>query len=90
MRTEMHRVRAGAATMVQREVGSSVLQVFDGNGTVTVGEHTWQVARGDLFVVPSWQPFSAQASGGSALDLFRFGDAPIFEALHAHRTLAGV
>jgi len=86
MRTEMHRVRAGAATLVQREVGSSVFQVFDGSGTVTVGERTWQVARGDLFVVPSWLPFSAQASAAGALDLFRFGDAPIFEALHAHRT----
>jgi len=85
MRTEMHRVRAGGATLVHREVGSSVFQVFDGSGTVTVGERTWQVARGDLFVVPSWQPFSAQASASGALDLFRFGDAPIFEALHAHR-----
>lgn len=85
MRCEMHRVRAGAATRVQREVGSSVFQVFDGGGAVTVGDSSWQVARGDLFVVPSWQPFSAQAGAGSALDLFRFGDAPIFEALHAHR-----
>lgn len=74
--------------MVQREVGSSVLQVFDGNGTVTVGEHTWQVARGDLFVVPSWQPFSAQAQV-AALDLFRFGDAPIFEASVCTPHLAG-
>lgn len=85
MRTEMHRVRAGGATRVHREVGSSVFQVFDGSGTVTVGERTWQVARGDLFVVPSWQPFSAQASAAGALDLFRFSDAPIFEALHSHR-----
>ncbi len=85
IRCEMHRVRAGAATRVQREVGSCVFQVFDGGGTVTVGDSSWQVARGDLFVVPSWQPFSAQAGAGSALDLFRFGDAPIFEALHAHR-----
>lgn len=86
MRTEMHRVRAGGMTQVYREVGSSVFQVFNGSGTVTVGVHTWQVLRGDLFVVPSWQPFSAQADASGALDLFRFSDAPIFEALHAHRT----
>ncbi|WP_415838340.1 cupin domain-containing protein [Polaromonas hydrogenivorans] len=89
LRTEMHRVRAGAQTLVRREVGSSVFQVFDGGGTVTVGERTWQVARGDLFVVPSWQPFAAQASPATQLDLFRFGDAPIFEALHAHRMQIG-
>jgi gentisate 1,2-dioxygenase len=66
-----------------------VFQVFDGSGTVTVGERTWSVDRGDLFVVPSWVPFSAQASGTSNLDLFRFGDAPIFEALHAQRVQVG-
>ncbi|HOL37496.1 MAG TPA: hypothetical protein PLT38_06700, partial [Rubrivivax sp.] len=72
----------------RREVGSSVFQVFDGSGTVSVGEQRWSVARGDLFVVPSWQPLSMRADGadgGPTLDLFRFGDAPIFEALHAHR-----
>ncbi|RYY92482.1 MAG: cupin domain-containing protein [Comamonadaceae bacterium] len=86
IRTEMHRVRAGAATRLRREVGSSVWQVFDGTGRVTVGECEWTVSRGDLFVVPSWQPFSARADNdGRTLDLFRFSDAPIFEAIHAHR-----
>lgn len=86
MRTEMHRLRAGARTSTWREVGSSVFQVFEGRGTVRVGERSWEVARGDLFVVPSWQAFSAQADAGQAMDLFRFSDAPIFEALHAHRS----
>lgn len=85
IRTEMHRLRAGARTRSWREVGSSVYQVFDGRGTVRVGERSWSVSRGDMFVVPSWQPLSAQADGDTALDLFRFGDTPIFEALHAHR-----
>jgi gentisate 1,2-dioxygenase len=85
MRTEMHRVRAGAATLARREVGSSVYQVFDGTGTVSVGDSRWNVGRGDMFVAPSWVPFAATASDAANLDLFRFGDAPIFEALHAHR-----
>ena len=95
IRTEMHRVRAGATTVVRREVGSSVYQVFDGSGTVTVGEHMWAVKRGDIFVVPSWTPFSARSQASSsdsdsqALDLFRFSDTPIFEALHAHRVQVG-
>jgi gentisate 1,2-dioxygenase len=75
---------------VRREVGSSVFQVFDGSGTVTVGERAWNVERGDLFVVPSWVPFAAQASGTANLDLFRFSDAPIFEALHSNRVQVGV
>jgi gentisate 1,2-dioxygenase len=85
IRAEMHRLRAGASTRTRREVGSSVIQVFDGRGRVAVGEHTWAVKRGDLFVVPSWMPFCAQAADDITLDLFCFGDAPIFEALHAHR-----
>ena len=85
IRAEMHRLRAGASSLARRDVGSSVFQVFDGTGVVAVGERSWHVERGDLFVVPSWVPFSATASGDVALDLFRFSDAPIFEALHAHR-----
>ena len=87
MRCEMHRLRAGAVSRTTRGVGSSVWQVFDGRGTVRVGDKQWSVNRGDMFVVPSWQPLSMVAEADAAgLDLFRFSDAPIFEALHAHRT----
>ncbi|WP_377323994.1 cupin domain-containing protein [Pimelobacter simplex] len=92
IRAEMHRVVHGAETTPVRETGSSVYQVFDGSGTVTVGDSTWTVSRGDLFVVPSWQPFSVRSEAGAtdsdsgSLDLFRFSDAPVFEALRLHRT----
>lgn len=95
IRTEMHRVVAGGSTVVRREVGSSVYQVFDGSGTVKVADCSWAVTRGDMFVVPSWTPFTAIANASPAkaqsatLDLFRFSDAPIFEALHAHRVQIG-
>ncbi len=91
IRAEMHRIRRGAETAPVREVGSAVYQVFDGSGTVTVGSEEWAVTRGDLFVVPSWQPFSVRSEAGStdsdsgALDLFRFSDTPVFEALQLHR-----
>jgi len=91
IRAEMHRVRSGAETAPRREAGSSVYQVFDGSGTVTVGETSWTVTRGDMFVVPSWQPLSVRSeasasdSDSGALDLFRFSDTPIFEALHLDR-----
>jgi gentisate 1,2-dioxygenase len=91
MRTEMHRVAPGTTTAPRREVGSSVYQVFDGTGTVRVGTATWPVRRGDMFVVPSWEPLTVASSATSddsesgALDLFRFSDAPIFEALHLDR-----
>jgi gentisate 1,2-dioxygenase len=91
IRAEMHRVASGTETAPVRETGSSVYQVFDGAGTVTVGERRWSVTRGDLFVVPSWEPCSFRSEAGSsdsdsgALDLFRFSDAPVFEALRLDR-----
>ena len=65
-------------------------QVFDGSGGVG-SAGGWSVTRGDMFVVPSWLPFSVRSEAGStdsdsgALDLFRFSDTPIFEALQLHR-----
>lgn len=91
VRAEFHRVVPGVETAPIRETGSSVYQVFDGSGRVTVGERSWTVSRGDLFVVPSWQPFSVRSEAGAddsdsgALDLFRFCDAPVFEALRLDR-----
>ncbi|WP_217245052.1 cupin domain-containing protein [Streptomyces sp. AC602_WCS936] len=92
IRAEFHRVVRGARTAPVRETGSSVYQVFDGSGVVTVGDTSWTVTRGDLFVVPSWEPFSVKSEAGDsdsdsgALDLFRFSDAPVFEALKLDRT----
>jgi gentisate 1,2-dioxygenase len=92
IRAEMHRIARGTQTAPVRETGSSVYLVFDGSGTVTAGDRTWSVTRGDLFVVPSWQPFSARSeadpgdSDSGALDLFRFSDSPIFESLQLNRS----
>ncbi len=95
VRCEMHRIAAGATTAPSQVVGSSVVQVFDGAGSVTVGDHTWEVERGDMFVVPSWAQFSVGAnpeqpnSESGALDLFAFSDAPIIEAIGAHNLHTG-
>ena len=83
IRAEMHRLRAGVSTATRREVGSAVWQVFDGTGRVSVGDAEWEVSRGDLVAVPSWAPLRLESAGG--LDLFRFSDTPIFEALHSYR-----
>jgi gentisate 1,2-dioxygenase len=79
MRAEFHRLRAGARTRTRREVGSSVYQVFDGEATVTIGGTVHEVGRGDLYVVPSWAPYTVETAGG--IDLFSFGDQPIMERL---------
>lgn len=79
IRAEFHRLRPGVRTAERREVGSSVFQVFDGSGTLTIdGEHH-VVERGDMIVVPSWSALRLSTDDG--LDLFRFGDQPIMESL---------
>jgi gentisate 1,2-dioxygenase len=84
LRTEMHRLVAGGGTPVTRTVGSSVWQVFDGEGTVLLGDRRIEIATGDLVAVPSWQPLSFLAH--TELTLFTFSDAPIYEALRLART----
>lgn len=90
--TQFHRITRGTQTATRRDTGSSVYTVFDGSGVVTVGSFSWTVNRGDLFVVPSWQPLTITSEAGStdsdsgALDLFQFSDAPIFERLALART----
>jgi gentisate 1,2-dioxygenase len=87
IRAEFHRLRPGASSEPRREVGSSVWQVFTGTGSVLVGGRTHSLERGDLFVVPSWVDYELTSADG--LDLFRFSDAPIFEALGQHRIQVG-
>jgi gentisate 1,2-dioxygenase len=92
IRTVFHRIVSGVETAPYRKTGSSVFQVFDGSGRVTVGDHSWTVQRGDLFVVPSWQPLSIRSeaspsdSDSGALDLFEFNDAPLFAKLNLFRS----
>lgn len=83
IRCEFHRLREGAATPSRREVGSSVFQVFSGNGAVLMGDVRYELEIGDMFVVPSWVPWSLEAE--TRFDLFRFSDAPIMERLHFDR-----
>ncbi|PZV38779.1 cupin domain-containing protein [Mesorhizobium kowhaii] len=85
IRAEFHRLRDGAETAARREVGSSVFQVFDGRGAVVMGGVTYELEKGDIFVVPSWIPWSLEAR--TQFDLFRFSDAPIIERLNFNRTL---
>ncbi|WP_338896803.1 cupin domain-containing protein [Streptomyces sp. TG1A-60] len=84
LRTEMHRLRAGATTATRRTVGSSVWQVFRGSGTVTLDDRVIEVSAGDLIAVPSWCALTIAAH--TRLDLFTFNDAPLYEALNLART----
>lgn len=87
IRIEMHRLRAGTATRPRQIVGSAIWQVFQGAATATVGSESYELARGDLFVAPSWAPVSIAAT--DTVDLFRFSDEPVYDALGLARTSLG-
>jgi gentisate 1,2-dioxygenase len=89
IRAEFHRLRPGARSVRRREVGSSVWQVFSGGGAFIADGVEHRLQHGDLFAIPSWVEFELIAEDGadSGLDLFRFSDAPIFEALNQYRTV---
>ncbi len=84
IRAEFHRLRPGVQTAGRREVGSSVFQVFEGQGAVVLNGTEHRLEKGDMFVVPSWVKWLLQAETG--FDLFRFSDAPIIERLHFARS----
>jgi gentisate 1,2-dioxygenase len=71
-------------TRARREVGSTVYQVFDGDGRFELANNAFDVTRGDLVVVPSWTEWSLEAD--TDLDLFAFSEAPIVERLNFHRS----
>jgi gentisate 1,2-dioxygenase len=83
IRTEMRRLREGTGTTPVRTVGSAVWQVFAGEAVATVGDQEFEVTTGDLFVVPSWCLVTLQAR--TRVDLFRFSDEPVYEALSLAR-----
>jgi len=85
IRLEFHRLRAGVETPMRREVGSTVFQVFEGTGAVVLDGVTHKLDKGDMFVIPSWIPWSLQSE--TQFDLFRFSDAPIMERLGFMRTM---
>jgi gentisate 1,2-dioxygenase len=84
IRAEFHRLREGCHTRPRREVGSSVFQVFEGEGSVRLNDEVHTLNKGDIFVVPSWTQWSISAD--TQFDLFQFSDAPIMERLSFART----
>ena len=79
IRCEFHRLREGCQTAALREVGSTVFQVFEGRGAVTMAGERHALEKGDMFVIPSWVEWHLEAE--TSFDLFRFSDAPIMERL---------
>ena len=65
-------IPAGVSTRTLRSTDGSVHVVTEGEGRVAVGGQSFDLAPGDIFVVPSWAPRAFTAT--SDLVLFSFSD----------------
>jgi gentisate 1,2-dioxygenase len=80
------RVNAGTETPPLRETSSSIVNVYEGSGTVTIGEETLRFAQGDIIAVPAWKKVRFRSDPGRTMYLFRMHDRPLVRALNAYRS----
>jgi gentisate 1,2-dioxygenase len=85
IRIEMHRISAGTTTGPERTSASAVVQVFQGSGSIAIGEQRFNVGRGDVVAMPSWA--RVEVTADEQLDLFKFSDAPTMAKLGLLRTV---
>ena len=61
IRAEMHRIRRGAGTARGGRSARRCTRCSTASARSRSANATWTVERGDMFVVPSWAPFTAAA-----------------------------
>jgi gentisate 1,2-dioxygenase len=83
MRGEMRRLLPGAVTTTDRQTGTRVSTVLDGNVVVGLGGASFDLAAGDVFVVPSWCTHWLRVQ--SRMDVFTTNDSSVLESLGLHR-----
>lgn len=69
----------GVATQPLRSTDGTVYVVTEGQGRAAIGAESFDLAAGDIFVVPSWSPRSFTAA--SDLVLFSFSDRATQQSL---------
>jgi gentisate 1,2-dioxygenase len=74
------RLAKGVATRARRATWNAVCLVVAGEGRSTVGEHTFEWSRHDVFSIPHWSWVSHQASTAEA-DLFLVTDREVYARL---------
>mgnify|MGYP003635110846 FL=1 len=87
---QLQRVRPGVKTQSHRHTSSTVYVGAEGAGTVVIGDHRFDWARGDVISLPSWC-WHAHENRSAADDaiLFSVSDAPTLKALNLYREEPG-
>lgn len=78
MAVHVQRLEAGLATPQHRTTANAIYTVIDGSGRSRVGERELNWSRGDVFVIPAWQPFEHRVS--ETAHFVRVSDEPVMKA----------
>jgi len=79
MATFLQLLPAGFRSASYRSTEGSIFSVAEGSGRVRVGDVVFAFSPRDVFVIPSWCPYTFEAEGETVL--FSFSDRPALEAL---------
>lgn len=74
---------AGFSGRGHRATDGAVYSVVEGHGTAQIGDHRFDFAPQDTFVVPSWATLRLQAAADAVL--FSYSDRPVQQAIGIHR-----
>lgn len=74
-------LRPGVRTQAHRHTSSAVYYVFEGQGSSRVGEHLFEWAKDDLFVIPSWFWHEHANPSRQEAILFSVHDFPTMKSL---------
>ena len=74
-----------AETPPLRETSSSIVQVYEGSGAVTIAGETLRFTQGDIIAVPAWKRVSFESDPGRTMYLFRMHDRPFVRSINAYR-----
>jgi gentisate 1,2-dioxygenase len=87
MAVHAQRLDAGLITPQYRTTSNAVYTVIEGAGVSRIGDRELQWQRGDLFVIPAWQPFEHRVS--ERAHFIRVSDEPVMQAFDFLRERSG-
>lgn len=79
MAVHVQRMSAGFVSPQRRTTANAIYTVIEGAGVTQVGDKALKWSRGDVFVVPAWQPYQHRVSAHA--HLVRVSDEPVMKAL---------
>lgn len=84
MAVHVQRMDQGFVSRTHRSTANAIYTVIEGEGSSQVGGQSLSWRRGDVFVVPAWQPFSHTVVADT--HLIRVSDEPVMRAFDMLRS----